>query len=106
MFAWGFNETGQIGNGTGSQAPSPVQLAAFPSPIVEVAAGTLHSLRTRGGWNGLGLGQRSCRPARHRPDADDPQHADPGSRAQPELSSMNSRMAFSQASWEFSTCAA
>jgi alpha-tubulin suppressor-like RCC1 family protein len=45
VWAWGSNDSGQLGDGTQTQRNSPVQLLAFSvNPVVAVSAGQSHSL--------------------------------------------------------------
>src|SRR5207248_4759636 len=61
VLCWGYNSSGQLGNGTTGEQPSPVAVTGLPA-VVEVALGANHSCaRTAAGavwcWGQNGSGQ-------------------------------------------------
>src|SRR5262245_5074715 len=42
--AWGGNSSGELGDGSTTQRPTPVEVVGLPAPIVALASGTSHSL--------------------------------------------------------------
>ena len=44
VLAWGYNESGRLGDGTTTTRKAPVEVTGLPSNIVAVAAGRTHSL--------------------------------------------------------------
>src|SRR4051812_35564707 len=60
VYAWGWNGSGQLGDGTTVDRHSPVVVPGL-SDVVQVSAGAYHSLALRSdstiwawGWNGVG----------------------------------------------------
>ena len=47
IWAWGYNDGGQIGDGSGVYRPLPVKVSRLEE-VVELAAGTQHSLARKG----------------------------------------------------------
>jgi alpha-tubulin suppressor-like RCC1 family protein len=61
VFCWGFNRSGQLGDGTRTDSPTPVQVAGLED-VVEIALGSEHTCgRVRGGsvycWGHCGYGE-------------------------------------------------
>jgi alpha-tubulin suppressor-like RCC1 family protein len=64
VYAWGDNGFGQLGNGTNSPSPVPLQLkTSFGGPVTQISAGTSHALALVGstgqmdGWGDDESGQ-------------------------------------------------
>ena len=73
LWAWGYNENGQLGDGTTTRRPSPVQVGASPG-VVAASAGNYHTLALKGdgtvwawGFNGYGQVGDGTTTERHTP---------------------------------------
>ena len=73
VWAWGWNDMGQLGDGTTTDRPAPVLVQGL-SDVVAVAAGTYHSLAVKSdgtawawGWNAYGQLGDGTTTARHTP---------------------------------------
>ena len=55
LHCWGYNDYGQLGDGSHETRPSPVAASAVPAPVRAVTAGTFHTCAlTRDGWVRVG----------------------------------------------------
>jgi alpha-tubulin suppressor-like RCC1 family protein len=61
VWCWGGNESGQLGDGTNTQQPSPVKVAGLSSPATALAVGDRHTCAVAAGavlcWGANGSGQ-------------------------------------------------
>ena len=65
VWAWGFNGTGQLGDGTMTQRNTPVQVSGL-SGVQAIAGGGVHSLALKDGGTRMGLGVEQHWPAGRR----------------------------------------